>query len=190
MDFQKESETQQQTTTEDKKLPSSNLKIFSTSSQINRQLTRQITTAKSFLSMQNFEFKIYSIHSFNKEITRNKGIQSWIVQDDWLEVYVAWKYNFDDNELVIKHKVSHHLDFLSEASHSPVTHNSMKKCSLGRSLNGFISNQSAWRFYQQSAAAAAFLLWWLILLWWLLWRVTWAWQVWRNVTSRESGDIL
>ena len=69
-------------------------------------------------------------------------IQFWIVQDDWLEVYVAWKYNFDDNELVIKHKVSHHLDFLSAASHSPVTHDSMKKCSLGRSLNGFISNQS------------------------------------------------
>ena len=35
------------------------------------QLTRQIVTAKSFLSMQNFEFKIYNTHSFNKEITRN-----------------------------------------------------------------------------------------------------------------------
>ena len=32
-----------------------------------KQLTRQITTAKSFLPMQNFEFKIYNIHSFNKE---------------------------------------------------------------------------------------------------------------------------
>ena len=81
-----------------------------------------------------------------------KGIQSWMKQDDWLEVYVAWKYDFDDNELVIKHKVSHHLDFLSAASHSPVTDTQLNEEMLAWEIAKWLhfqpSQSAGGRFYQ------------------------------------------